>query len=421
MRRTLELIFRNWPLKLAAIVVASLLYAGLVLSQNAQVWTGSVPIVPLKLPTSAFLVRNPPAVTTIRYFAPAEVAQRLTSANFSATVDLSAAAPQPNNPFVAVKVDVRSADPRVTILDYDPPSILVQLDPLVSKTVPVTVEHGDVPTGLEIRDPVLSATQATVSGPESVVRLVTAAQARVIIQPSGIDVDQTVDLVAVDVRGEVQGPVDVEPSSVHVRIAIGSGLQRKSLPVNPIVTGTLATGFEIGSVTVSPPVALVEGDADALAALVRVDTDPISVSGAATDLTRTVPLDLPDGVESISGGSVTVTITLQPVAATRTFSAGIVLSGARDDRTYSLSTASVLVTVGGTVAALDGLDPRALAVVADVDGLAPGSHRIKLKISLPADVKLVATSPPEVTVIVTQNPSPSPSPPASPTPSPSGP
>ena len=61
------------------------------------------------------------------------------------------------------------------------------------------------------------------SGPESVVKLVTAAQARVVIQPSGIDVDQTVDLVAVDVRGEVVGPVDVEPSSVHVQIAVGSG------------------------------------------------------------------------------------------------------------------------------------------------------------------------------------------------------
>ncbi len=242
MRRALQLIVRNWPLKLTAIILATFLYAGLVLSQNAQVWTGSVPIVPLKLPTSAVLLRNLPSVTTIRYFAPAELAQRLTSSSFTATVDLSQANAQPNNPFTTVKVDVQAIDPRVTILDYDPPSIVVQLDPLVSKVVPIQVDHGEVPAGLDIRDPVLSATEATVSGPESIVRLVTAAEARVVIQPSGIDVDQTVDLVAVDVRGDVQGPVDVEPASVHVRIAVGSGLQRKSLPVNPIVTGTPASG-----------------------------------------------------------------------------------------------------------------------------------------------------------------------------------
>ena len=417
MRRAYQLVVRNWPLKLAAIVLAAFLYTGLALSQNAQVWPGSIPIVP-KLPTTAVLIGNLPPVTNIRYFAPAEVAQRLTSDSFKATVDLSDADPQPGNPFVTVPV-VLTADPRVTILDYDPPLLTVQLDPLVSKTVPIEVDHGEVPSGFDIRDPILSATTAVVSGPESVVRLATAAQARVVIQPSGIDVDQTVDLVAVDVQGEVLGPVNVEPSTVHVKIAVGSGLLTKSLPVNPIVTGTPATGYQIDSVTVTPPIVQVEGDADALAALAKVDTDPLSVSGAATNLNRSVPLDLPDGVESLSGNSVDVAITFQPIAATRAYSAGVVLSGARDDRTYSLSTDSVLVTVGGTVVALDALDPRTLAVVADVNGLPPGSHKVRLKISLPADVKLVAVSPPEITVTVQAIATPAPSP--APSPLPSGP
>ena len=414
MRRALDLVIRNWPLKLAAVVLATFLYAGLALSQNAQVWPGSIPIVP-KLPTNAVLIGNLQPVTNIRYFAPADVAQRLTSDSFKATVDLSDAKPQPGNPFVTVPV-MLTADPRVTILDYDPPLITVQLDPLVTKTVPVVVDHGEVPDGFTIRDPILSTTTAVVSGPESVVRLATAAQARVVIQPSGIDVDQTVDLVAVDVRGEVVGPVNVEPGSVHVKITVGSGLLTKNLPVFPIVTGTPATGYEIDTVTVAPPIVQVEGDADALAALVKVDTVPMSISGAATDLTRTVALDLPQGVDSLSGSSVDVTITLKPTAATRTYSAGVVLSGARGDRTYSLSSDSVLVTVGGTVVALDGLDPRTLAVVADVDGLAPGTHKVKLKTSFPADIKLVAVSPAEITVTVAEL-----APPPSASPAPSGP
>ena len=418
MRRALQLVVRNWPLKLAAIVLATFLYAGLVLSQSAQVWPGSIPIVPLQLPTSAVLIGNLPQVTNIRYLAPAEVAQRLTSASFRATVDLSDAHPTPGNPFVTVKVDV-TGDPRVPILGYDPPTAPAPLAPLLTKTVPMQVDHGEVPSGLEIRDPILSDDQADVSGPESVVKLVTAAQARVVIQPSGIDVDQTVDLVAVDVRGEVMGPVDIEPSSVHVQIAVGSGLQSKSLPVNPIVTGTPAAGYQVASVTVTPAIVSVEGDADALAALAKVDTGPLSISGAATDLTRTVPLDLPDGVDSLTGSTVDVSITLEPISGTRTYSSGIVLSGARDDRTYQLSTDSVLVTVGGTVASLDALDPRSLAVVADVDGLAPGSHKVKLKISLPADVKLVGMSPAEITVTVAAVVPPTA--PPSPAPSPSGP
>ncbi len=419
MRRAFQFVVRNWPLKLAAIILATFLYAGLVLSQSAQVWTGSVPIVPLKLPTSAVLLSNLPSVTSIRYFAPAVVAERINSSSFSATVDLSSAQAQTDNPIVIEKVTVTATDPRVTILDYDPPSIIVRLDPLVSKTVPIAVDHGTVPPGLQLREPVLSANEATVSGPESVVRLVTTAEARVVVQPSGIDVDQTVDLVAVDARGEVQSPVDIEPSSVHVKISVGSGLQTKQLPVNPVVTGTPATGFEIDAVTVEPAIVSVEGDADALASLSRLDTQPVSISGAATDITRTVVLDIPAGVDPLADSEVTMKITLRPVAATRTYSAGIVLSGARDDRTYDLSTASILVTVGGTVEALDALDPRTLAVVVDVDGLGPGSHKVKPKLTLPADVNVVAMSPPEVTVTVTENASPPPS--ESPIPSPSGP
>ena len=419
MRRAVQFVVRNWPLKLAAIALATLLYSGLVLSQSAQVWPGSVPIVP-KLPTSAVLIGNLPPVTNIRYFAPADVAEHLTSSGFQATIDLSEANPQPENPYVTAKVDVRYTDPRVTILGYDPPLITVRLDPLVSKTVPIQVEHGAVPAGLELRDPILSATSAVVSGPEFVVRLVTDAQARVVIQPSGIDIDQTVDLVAVDASGEVQSPVDIQPSSVHVKIPVGSGLQTKQLPVNPIVTGTPANGFEIESVSVEPAIVTVEGDADALASLSRLDTQPVSISGAANDLTRTVVLDVPTGVDPLAQGQVILTVKLRPIAATRTFSVGIVLSGARDDRTYSLSTASVQVTVGGTVESLDALDPRTLAVVADVDGLGPGAHKVKPKISLPAGLNLVATSPPEVTVTVTDNATPPPPSPAQ-SPAPSGP
>ena len=174
--------------------------------------------------------------------------------------------------------------------------------------MPVQVDHGTLPPGIEIGEPTLSATEATVSGPESVVRLVTAAEARVVVQPSGIDVDQTVDLLAVDVRGEVQSPVNVEPSNVHVKISVGSGLKTKSLPVNPMVTGNPADGFEVQSVTVTPPIVSIEGDADALAALAKVDTAPISMSGASANLSRTVPLALPDGVTSVTGDAVTVTI-----------------------------------------------------------------------------------------------------------------
>lgn len=400
MRRAIGIVVHNWPLKLAAIGLATLLYAGLVLSQNAQVWRGRVPIIPLGQPTSAVLLGSLPDVTNIRYFAPADVASRLSSSSFTATVDLSQAEVSPEAPFVTAKVDVEAADRRVQILDYEPAVIRVQLDPLVSKTVPVEVSHGPRPPGLEVSDPVLSTSSVTVSGPESVVRLVTATQARVVIQPSGIDVDQQVDLVAVDASGNVMTPVDIEPSSVRVQIRVGSQLESKTLPVNPVVIGTPATGYEIESVSVNPAVVSVEGEADALAALVRVDTAPVSVTGATANVAQDAELALPEGTSALAGGSARVTIQLRPTTGTRTIQAGIVLTGTSPDRTYSVSTDSVGVTVGGPIAALDALDGSTLAASADVTGLGPGAHQVGMRVSLPSGLTLVALSPAQVVVSV---------------------
>jgi hypothetical protein len=125
-------------------------------------------------------------VTSIRYFAPPDAASRLSSSSFTATVDLSNVEVNPEAPFVTAKVEVRATDPRVQILDFEPQAIRVQLDPLVSKTVPVDVARGPVPAGLEVRDPVVSSSTVTVRDP----RASSSSSPRprpVVIQPSGID------------------------------------------------------------------------------------------------------------------------------------------------------------------------------------------------------------------------------------------
>jgi YbbR domain-containing protein len=401
-RRAVGFVVHNWPLKLAAVLLATLLYAGLVLSQNAQSWRGRVPIIPLRQPATAVLLTTLPDVTSIRYFAPSDAASRLSSSSFTATVDLSDVVVNPEAPFVTAKVEVTATDPRVQILDFEPQAIRVQLDPLVSKEVPVDVDRGPVPPGLEVRDPVVSSSTVTVSGPESVIKLVSAAQARVVIQPTGIDVDQDVDLVAIDASGQVLAPVDVEPPSVRVQVRVGSQLESKTLPVNPVVIGTQAAGYEIDGIEVTPTVISVEGEADALADLVMIDTAPVSISGAVEDVARTVDLVLPDGVASLGPSTARVVVRLRPATGTRTISAGVLLSNARLDRTYALSTDQVAVTVGGAVADLAALNGRTFTAIADVGDLEFGSHDVPLRVVLPSRLTLVAISPPRVVVTVGQ-------------------
>jgi YbbR domain-containing protein len=412
-RRIVARITRNWPLKVGSVIVATFLYAGLVLSQNAQVWPGSIPIVKTNQPISAVLLTNLGNVTNIRYFAPTDVADRLNGSSFTATVDLSTATPLAGTPFSTVQVHVQAADPRVQILDFDPQVVQVQLDPLISKSVPIKVDEGTPATGLQPQTPVLSTSSATISGPASVVSLATAAIARVVIQPSGLDVDQEVPLVAVDALNNVLSPVGIEPQTVRVQIRVGVQ-QTRTVPVSPKFSGVPSSGVQVASVSVSPAAVTIEGDADALGAVAAIPTAAVDLSGATADVTRVVSLVLPAGITAVGPSTVSVTVHFTPVTASQTFTAGIVLSGARDDRIYSLSVDQVLVTLGGSPAALAGIDGQTFSVTVDVDGLAPGIHVLTPTVNLPASLNLIGLSPQVVSVTVSIAPA---TPPPSATPS----
>lgn len=399
MKRLVRLIFHNWPLKLAALVLATLLYAGLVISQSAQELNGSIQVVPLNQPTDAVLGAKLPAVTRIRYIAIGDPNARASTDSFRATIDLAAVDPKAGSVYVPIKVE--SVDPRFRVLEYEPPGINVQLDPFRTKRVPVRVVQGPTPSGLDVRNPVIAPAEVTVSGPQSVIDRIVEARADVIIEPSGLDVDRDVELIPVDVVGDRVTPADVEPSTAHVRIAVFHQARSKSLPVNAVVTGTPAAGYEIAGVTTTPLLALVEGDDDELSALVRADTAPVSISGATQDVSADVPLDLPAGVLPVGGdATVTVKVQIRPLAGTRIFDAGLTLAGTRADLDYRVSINHALATVGGSLADLDRLAGATFTLVVQVGGLNVGSHVVPLAANLPVGLSLVAVLPESVTVTI---------------------
>jgi YbbR domain-containing protein len=407
-RRLVHLVTHNWPLKLAALVLATLLYAGLVVSQSAQELNGSVPIEALNQPATAVLGANLPQVTRIRYIALGDPNARASTESFRATINLAGVDPTAGSSYVRIVVE--SVDPRFRVLEYEPPGINVQLDPLTTKRVPVRVEQGPTPSNLDVRQPVVTPAEVTVSGPQSVIERIVAARADVIIEPSGLDVDRDVELIPVDVLGDRVTPADVEPSTAHVRIAVFSDRRTRSLPVYATVTGRPATGFEVAAVTTDPLLVLVEGDDDELLALTRADTAPISISGATQELSAELALDLPAGVLLLGGeDTVRVTITIRQVAATRNFDAGMTLVGARADLDYRLSDINGRATVGGPLADLERLDAAAFTMLLQVGGLGVGTYQVAPTANLPVGLSLVTVDPTVVTVTVSPRASPSPS------------
>ena len=401
MRRIFLRLVHNWPLKLAAVGLATLLYGGLVASQS----TRTLPNIVVEIqqdgqPADSFLLNSIDPVTEIRYFAPPDL--RPLSSDFQASIDLGGI--QPGSGPQRVPVRVISIDDRITVVGFQPSEVTVDLDRLGTRTVDVVVEHEQAPEGLELGEVTVDPARVEVFGPASVLDRVTAARASVVIQPSGIDVDQDIILVAIDELGEAVGQVELDPRAAHVTIPVFSDRERRTLPVNPVISGDPAAGFEIASVTVDPPTALVEGDADQLAQLIRVDTALISMTGVSSDRTVSVALALPTGVLAVGIDRISVSITLRPVTATRNFSAGVRFTGAGRGLSYDVDVDRLAVTIGGSEADLDRLSGVALVADLDVSGLLPGTETVPVTFQLPTGTTLVSVTPSTVVVTISGTP-----------------
>jgi YbbR domain-containing protein len=395
----LRFVFRNWALKLSAVALAIVLFVGMVALQNAQAWSGEVPIVPVNQPTTASLIGILPNVTKIHFIAAPDVP--ITQASFRATIDLAGVTVSDSENSL-VRVQLVATDPRIQIIDFQPQQIGVTLDPIVHKMVSVRVEEpaGSLPTGLSLGTQTLSVQQVEVEGAQSAVAKVAYAQALVRIDASGLDFNDNVDLVAVDAAG----------AAVTGSLQIGSQLRTQSVPVSPTITGAPAAGYNVSAIDISPPIVGVRGQADALALLHGVAaTKGISIAGATADVSVKVALNLPSGVDAPDVTTVAVVVHLQSQGSSRTVTVGVAPDGARPDLIYTLSTPSITVTIGGATAALDAFDTSTLTATVSVASLDAGVHAVPVSISLPPGIKMLSMNPATIQVTVTVPATPVPS------------
>ena len=101
-----------------------------------------------------------------------------------------------------------------------------------------------------------------------------------------------------------------------------------------------------------------------------------------------------------------VTVHVEAVTETRTYTAGIRLDGREPGLDYALSETQVLLTLFGPVSDLDRLGSAPIVVAINVASLEPGTHSLPVVPSLPSTVTLVEVSPETVTVTISVPPTP---------------
>ena len=408
----MRFLLRNWHLKLSAVLLATVLYTGLVFSGSFTDASVDVAVDAVNQPDRSQVLSGAVGTVTVRYRTSNDVAGTIAAQAFVATVDLSEYDMELAPEVQVLDIEVVALTDGIEILSVEPPDVRVAIDELETKTVPIELDAGVVPDGLEMDDPVMSQDEVEVRGAASVVGLVDRAVARIRIDGSGIDFNNPVNLVAVDVTGQEVGAglIDIEPETISVQVDVRFTETTQTVPIRPDISGTPAPGFALSSLSIDPPFVTLRGLPDSLTGISEILTEPISIDGSSSTEEFEAQLILPDGTRLESGDEplVDVIATIVPSVSSRTFVVGVVCQNAGDNACLP-SLEQVSVTIEGPGEVLAQLSAGDLTPIVDAAGLAAGEHSLTPAIvGLPDGVELLMISPGSISVVIEEPATPEP-------------
>ncbi len=336
----------------------------------------------------------------IRVSAPIERWNGLTADNFRAFVDLNGLEARQHQ--VPVRVEVVGIT-QVRVLETVPPSVTVNLEELQTKSVRVVPRIvGTLPRGYDLGSTIPDRSSVDVSGPKSLVGLVSEAAATVNVTGLTVGLDQVVALTPVaEGGGEIRG-IAVRPATARVAIAVRQDVLTRTLPLEVELGGQPAPGYRVAGVRVTPQLVRVEGAIDVLQSLDTLRLPRVDVSGQQADLRATIRITPPVGmVATVPSAVVEVTIVVVPGSVTLNIAPEVV--NLRAGLTARVSSGSVAVFIEGPIPRLNALPAGVVRATVNGSNLNPGVTEVRVAVTLPDGVTLREVQPATVSVIVSRS------------------
>lgn len=332
----------------------------------------------------------------IRLRAPQPSWENLREESFEATIDVQDLDPGLSE----VEVSIESAGPAVTILEVDPDKIAVRLGELGEETFEVQAAVLDSPPlGYEAYSPTVTPEAVTVSGPKSLIDQIDGIYVDVLLRGAKTSVEYEVAPTARDAQDDEIGGLTFTPSTVHVEVPIEQRLGYKDVSVRAVTTGTMASGYWISNVSVSPSSVTVVGNPSALAEIPGyLETAAVDVDGLSDTVTERVSLNLPEQVSVLNGQGILVKIEVMAIMGGKTIQQEPTFQGLSMNLEAVASPDTVDVILSGPLPVLQKLDPEDVQVVLDLVNLGIGTYMIEPTAIVPSSLEVKSIVPDRVEV-----------------------
>ncbi len=353
-----------------------------------------IPIQYMNRAEGLILVSRSADNVSIRVRAPEAKWQNLRADNFLAVADLKGL----SNGTLSVPVSVTSADPQVVIVSTDPPSVSVNLEMLKQVTLDVRARVlDDPPVGYEVKSTTVSPSRITISGPQSVVDKVNDATVDIGLRGSKTAIDRQVAVTLHDAQGNlVQDPnLVITPSVVATHVDVVQRVGYKEVAIKAVLRGNVSSGYWVSDIQVDPATVTLVGAPDALDKIPGfVEAQPITVTGAQSDLDKQVGLALPAGVSALNASNITVKVSVEPVLGGITIRRSVTTSESSCELPITVSPDTVEVILSGPLPILQALTQDDVQIVVDVVGCTPGNSQVTPRaINLPNSIRVESIVP----------------------------
>jgi len=298
---------QNLIYKLVAVFLALVLWFNAWDQQNPIIEeVFNVPLEVRELPPSLVVAKLPENVQ-VRVEGRKNIISEISSRDFHAYVNLKKAEKGEHD--VDVKVEV---PPGVHLVNITPSKVSVGVDERSEIQLPVVVEiEGNVSPGYKALEPFVEPSEAVISGPKSLLSKVETVSVKVSLSGERDDYVRTLPIMVdgEDLGGRYQ--VTVSPQTAKVFIPVVPEGAEKVVPVEAVLTGRPAAGYEVGRVVVHPSKMKIFGSREVLERVEYIRTYPLDVTGREDDFTANVGLRVPESVDVSAAVTVDVFVEIR--------------------------------------------------------------------------------------------------------------
>lgn len=400
----MEIIKKNWKLKLLSLALAVFLWSYIIASMNPTVKLrmNDIPIAYQNTEhigdSDLIMDNNTQKTVSVLISGQRSNVVNLTPQHIRVTADFSDVKEGLNT------VPLDYATPEGISVEEYPPSINVNTDKIISREMVVEINSiGNLQDNYIVQSTLISPETVSVRGARTVVDTIDKLVVDLSLPDLTKNTTANRELKPIDANGNVVSNVTLGQEFVNLNVFVDL---QKEVEIKPNTVGELGSEFRLEDMTLNRTTAFVQGPEEVLSNINSVETQEINLTEISENASIPLTLNLPNDIRLVDENtefSVNINVQKKSDKVLAIPAQSVNITGGNGQFIYDITDAEIEVIAHGFSEELEDITEQDIALSMDVSRLDLGTHAVVPKItSTELDLSLFEEISP-VTITVKEN------------------